>query len=66
MNYYNPFGNFCMEYSDDSCEVLGLIVIDSKEMIWRMKVSKEEAKDITRYRLAEHYMEMKYAEEVEA
>lgn len=62
MNYYNPYGNFCMEYSDDSCEVMGLIVVDSKEVLWRMKVLKTKAKDITADHLAEHYLEVKYSE----
>jgi hypothetical protein len=51
-----------MEYSDDNCEVLGLIVVDAKEIIWRMRVPKKDAKDITAYHLTEHYFEMKYAE----
>ena len=62
MNYYNPYGNFCMEYSDDSCEVMGVIVVDSKEIMWRMRVPKNEAKDITPRCLAEHYMQTKYSE----
>ncbi len=65
MNYYNSYGNFCMEYSDDSCEVMGLIVVDSKEIMWRMKVPKKEANYITRHHLAEHYLDMKYSEPID-
>ena len=61
MNYYNPYGNFCMEYSDDSCEVMGIVVVDSKEILWRMKVPKKVAKDITPHHLAEHYLKTKYS-----
>ncbi len=65
MNYYNSYGNFCMEYSDDSCEVMGLIVVDSIEIIWRMRVPKKVAKDITTHHLAEHYLGVKNSETID-
>jgi len=62
MNYYNPYGNFCMEYSDDTCEVMGIIIVEAKEIMWRMRVSKKDAKHITRHQLAKHYWEAKYSD----
>ena len=65
MNYYNAYGNFCMEYSDDSCEVMGIIMVEAKEVMWRMKVPKKDAKNITAHHLAEHYVEKKYSEPID-
>jgi len=61
MNYYNPYGNFCMEYSDDTCEVMGVIIVEAGEILWRMRVAKKDANYVTVHQLAEHYLEMKYA-----
>jgi hypothetical protein len=66
MNYYNPYGNFCMEYSDDTCEVMGLIIVEAGEILWRMRVAKKDANYITVHQLAEHYFEMKYAKTADA
>ena len=62
MNFYNQHGNFCIVQANGVHRVLGILIIDAKEVLWEVIVSKDEVEEVDEYFLFADYKKKKVLE----